>query len=503
VSLGTWGEQFPASQTEISGKMHPQLGNWRIGAVIVLSSLLGSATFNGSRAHAQAWLPDRAYTEGPGLRVGDLEVHPGVAVRGGYDSNVFKADGKERTAVIDGQPRDVSQRVRGAGILAVTPHVHLSTLSAQRKAEGEDREGGQRALPPIAFRGGVAATYFHYFVDDGPKNLEIDADLAAQIMPGRPFNMDLAVAYVRSVRPFTQTANSGNAYRYDSVAPRVRANVQSRSGVLSGYVGYAPRLQIYESAVFSYLNSFTHAIETGAGWKFLPSTALVYDGLLDFQNYQKDDPFNTRSPIVFSDNKRFRTRLGINGAVTRALSVRVLAGYSAIVFDDKNDGDILDNHEDVIGEAVLSYGFGPGKLSKVEVGYARDLVSSPLGGWVLLNRGFATLRALIGGSFLFGLEGGIAKVTYGRIWGYDRVAGMAPVPIGSNSELDREDVRVDAALRGEYRVTNWLSFMADASIQTVITDYQYAAFYTGGGSPVPDPAQYFAVLAFAGVRAHY
>lgn len=482
--------------------MTPQRGNRRVRATFLLASVLVGAVGASSMAHAQAWLPDRAYTEGPGIRAGDLEIHPGIAVRGGYDSNVWRGDGESRTAVIDGQAVDVSQSERGSAILAVTPHIHLSTLSQQRIAEGEDRAGQSRPLPPIAFRGGLAATYLHYFREGAPKNVEIDTDLWLGILPQRPFNIDLSLAYVRSIRPFTQFAGNRDAYRFDMVQPRARLNFGSRSQVLTGYVGYSPRVTLYESSVFNYLNNVAHGVEAGAAWRFLPYTALVYDGGLDFQNYSEDSSRVTRSPVVFADNKRFRSRLGLNGALTRLLSLRVLAGYALMQFNDANDGVRLDDHEDVIGEAVLGWRFGAGYASLLELGYQRDIQSSALGGWARFDRGFATLRAPLARVFLLSLEAGASYVSYGRLWGYDRRDGTALVALGDNNKTERNDVRVDGAIRGEYRVTNWLSFMADFSVQAVVTDFDYAS-YIGTGSPVPDPARYLAVMAFGGVRAHY
>jgi len=69
-----------------------------------------------SQAEAQ-WAPDRAYTEGPGIRLGNFELHPGVAVRGGYDSNVFRT----------------KNNTKGAAILGITPHLHLSTLKVETR----------------------------------------------------------------------------------------------------------------------------------------------------------------------------------------------------------------------------------------------------------------------------------------------------------------------------------------------------------------------------------
>jgi hypothetical protein len=476
-------------------------------AAILGGSLVGAALVS-SQAYAQAWLPDRAYTEGPGIRAGDLEIHPGIAVRGGYDTNVFRADGKRRivddprTPAVD--PISLTQRRQGAGILAVTPHVHLSTLSNQRRNEGEDRTGENRALPPIAFRGGVSATYFHYFIDGAPRNVAIDTDLWVGILPQRPFNIDLGLSYVRSVNPFTQFAGSRNAYNYDSIQPRVRFNVGSRSQVLTSYIGYAPRITLYESSVFDYLSNFSHGVEAGAAWKFLPHTALIYDANLDFQRYNNDIPTQTISPVLYSDSTRFRTRLGVNGAFTRTLSLRILAGYAMVDFNRTQDHQRLDNHEDVVGEAILGWRFGPGKASLWETGYQRDVVTSALGGWTKLDRGFTNLRALLGGVFQLSIEAGIAYVTYGALVGFDRRSGTAAiVPLGE-SGTDRDDIRLDGAIRGEYRVTNWLSLMADVSVQAVVTDFNYAVYFgLPGNTPVPDPAQYLTVIAFGGVRAHY
>ncbi|MDB4987505.1 MAG: hypothetical protein JWN04_2683 [Myxococcaceae bacterium] len=483
--------------------MNPSRFNRCARAAVALAGVLTSLGGFSTQAHAQAWLPDRAYTEGPGVRVGDLELHPGIAVRGGYDNNVFKADGDAKQTTVGDRQLNYTQSRRGAGILAVTPHLYLSTLSTQRMKQGEDRDAGARPMPIIAFRGGMSATYFHYFIDNAPKNLEVDTDLWMGILPNRPFNIDLTMSYVRSVRPFTQYAGDKNAYNYDTLAPRARFNFGSRSQVLTAYVGYVPRVTLYESSIFNYLNSVTQGIEAGSQWKFLPSTALVYDANLDYQNYRRDDSGTTRSPVVFTDNLRFRTRLGLSGAITRTVSLRALAGYAAIKFGNKGDGGALDDHEDVIGEAILAWRFGPGQSSQLEAGYNRDVQSSPLGGWVQLDRGSASLRSLIGGVFMLSLEAGAAHVNYGKLLGYNRSPGAtdAVVPLGTDSRTDRKDVRLDGAIRGEYRLTNWLSLLADVSAQAVITKFDYAIYFAN--LPVPDPARYWTVMAFGGVRAHY
>ncbi len=483
--------------------MKPLKLSRRMRAASVLAGGLAVAASVSSQAHAQAWLPDRAYTEGPGIRAGNVEIHPGVAIRGGYDSNVFRADGDRRTAVVNGQVVDVTQREQPSAVLAVTPHLHISTLSDLRRTEGEDRPGDVR-LPAIAFRGGASATYLHYFRDGAPRNLEVDTDLWLGIMPQRPVNADVRLNYTRSIRPFTQFAGPRNAYDRNLIQPRLRINMGSRSQVLTSYIGYAPSITIFESPVFDYLNNIAHGVEAGVAWKFLPNTALIYDGSVFFQRYTEKDAATTRSPVLYAASTNFRTRLGLNGAFTKSLALRLLAGYGLVAFDDNT---VLDEHEDVVGEAVLGWKFGPGQSSGIDLGYYRDLTASALGGWIRSDRGAVTLRSMLGRAFALSLEGGAGRIAYGRLWGFNRGSDGAATPtiqaLGANGETHRKDTKLDGAVRAEYRATNWLAFMADFSVQTIITDFSYAAQVLLADRPIADPAGFVTWMAFGGVRVHY
>src|SRR5271154_1087685 len=72
------------------------------------------------KAHAQMqpWLGGRRYGEGIGVRVGNLELHPGISGEAGYDSNYFLRAPEESPIA--------------AYRLRVTPSISLETLGAQR-----------------------------------------------------------------------------------------------------------------------------------------------------------------------------------------------------------------------------------------------------------------------------------------------------------------------------------------------------------------------------------
>lgn len=91
-------------------------------------------------AHAQQpWLADRKYGEGMGIRVGNLEIHPGVSGELGYDSNYFlRAPVEDPIAVY---------RFR------VTPSISLATLGQQR------REGADGPPTQLTFRASAYAAF--------------------------------------------------------------------------------------------------------------------------------------------------------------------------------------------------------------------------------------------------------------------------------------------------------------------------------------------------------
>ena len=54
--------------------------------------LTGFILATATSAQAQQWLSDRKRAEGSGLRVGDLEIHPGLGAEFGYTSNAYNAE---------------------------------------------------------------------------------------------------------------------------------------------------------------------------------------------------------------------------------------------------------------------------------------------------------------------------------------------------------------------------------------------------------------------------
>ena len=98
-------------------------------SLTVLALALAAFSAVPAGVEAQAWLADRSRAQGPGIRLGDFELHPGIGVEVGWDSNLYLTEDRPRP----GNPYNHVD----TGILRVTPHLLFSTTTGQREGEGE------------------------------------------------------------------------------------------------------------------------------------------------------------------------------------------------------------------------------------------------------------------------------------------------------------------------------------------------------------------------------
>jgi hypothetical protein len=274
---------------------------------------------------------------------------------------------------------------------------------------------------------------------------------------------------------------------------------ESRGGVLTAYTGYRPAITVYEGTQFEYLSSFAHDIDAGIGWRFFPSTSLLYDMTLTLVDYYKLDDVNKNTvQVLLEDSRRVRARMGVNGAFTRQLSLRVLGGYAVGVFQ----GPWLNDYEEPVGEAVLSYRFGSEFQSIAEAGYLRNVMPAAVGGFMLSDRGFARVKLQLYKLFALSAEAGVSHVKYGRqvAPNYDangKVVSVRPLEADGVTEK-RTDLRIDGMLRAEYRALSWLGILADLIYQNNMTDFDFLS-----STLTPDPADYQTFQVNAGLRASY
>lgn len=427
----------------------------------LLATLVFAAFGSASVAEAQAWFQDRSQTQGPGFRVGNLEIHPGLGMEFGYDSNVFRSESDANSSAI----------------FRVSPHVGISTLSQERRAEA-GQEHSQRNVDFSAFLG---APIYLFLSDSAQHNVGVNADLGLTLFPEGTVSFTLANHFERSIRPFTEAGAEGNNYARDQNTASADLKFQSRGGIFAASFGYSFNFDLFESNSFTAANSLRHGLRQNASFRFLPNTALFQEFEANRTTYQND------SVLGLYDNWRLRTRIGLNGAITNAVSVLAAIGYGAVVGGDARLGET----EALLAQAELR--LRPGLGTTIKFGYDRALDGSAAGNWRLGNRIYGGLSLAIGGAFVIGLDADVNFASFGRIPG--------TITLSGSDEDDRSDILVSATLSGEYRFTNWLGVTASVGYSGDFSDFEYARLL--GTTRAVDTPKFSKFEAWLGVRVFY
>lgn len=430
-----------------------------------------------SAASAQAWLSDRSRAEGPGFRLGDFELHPGLGVEIGYDSNLYYSDGSADTPAVD------------SAILRATAHLMFATRGAQRRSEGESGGGEEERpqQPSVTFRGGVQGSFYAFFNDLDRSNMELDASLALGILPGRTFSMDITNEFGRSVRPFTENFDSTASYGRIQNDAGLRVNLATSGQVVRVSAGYNFRLDFFEQDTFQYGNRFQHVISLQETFRFLPQTAVFHDTNVNILDYFGPGGGAT----LVNDGVLLRTRVGLNGAFTSDFSVLAAAGYAAGFYADTFSYD--QEYESLVAQVEARWRIS--EATRLNFGYDRDFQPSFLGNFYRRDRGYANFQTIIGGAFLLGVEASFGFYEFGAIVLPD---GMTPVGTTTN----RGDYRLIGSVFGEYRFTDWLGVNATVRYTGAFTDYEYRIPFPGPMTVI-DPAGYNKFEAWLGVRVFY
>ncbi len=439
---------------------------------------------------AQEWLKDRRYSEGAGARVGNFELHPGIATEGGYDSNWFYRTHKTGANVANGN-------VLGAGMLRVTPSLSLSSLGGQRR---DQREGDALELPPaVQFRAGLNATYREFFgaqeVRDqrnvsGAANMRLDFGIA------RPLGGDLFASYNRVIRP-SSSGDPNFGFNRNEISGGGDLIINPGGGTLDWRFGYQARTELFENTGLGQLDSLTHEASTKGRWKFRPRTAFVYDATWRFTNYL--------NPVLLKNNQPFRTRIGMNGLVTPRFGVTGMVGWGASFVDTTGDtAGVTPQFDSVIAEAELRWfltanpaaeqtGDVSLALSYLSLGYNRDFQPSLISTFYGIDRGFVKFAYFFGGRALLSLEAGGGAIKYPNIFGQS----------GTLIKGGFTDIRADATLFGEYRFSDSFGINLTGKFTGNFSKNQIPADLTNGvttSNPSLVDMNWLRFETFAGVR---
>lgn len=436
-------------------------------AVLTSTARQASAQPAGPATSAQDVNPQIA-REGHGIRLGDFELHPGVAAEVGWTDNVFL--------------EAPSENPESSAVLRVSPHIHLSTLTSERVAQNLGESDDQK----VTFRFGATGTFKQYFatqLKDHP-NMGVGQDLRLTLRPSSVFQFEVFDEFHRTIDPFTQAlapapgggfAPATADYDRDQLGVGTRVQLSTPGRLFRVGVGYRFDFDYFEGDTFKENRNLSHTISSDTSWEFLPKTAFFWNGSVRLFKYT--DPGDPATSIVSrADSTNVSSRIGINGALTPRLGFTVAGGYGAGFLANNND------YESFIAQVEARWKFQ--ETAMWAVGYDREFNPSFQGNFARIDRIKTRLQALLVGALIMTLR-----------------AELSWIDFGEDPQLmqTRNDLHLLTDLMLEYRVVSWFAITGEVGYVQNFTDFVFVV--SQPGPDFMDPAKYHQFQAFFGVRA--
>jgi hypothetical protein len=442
------------------------------------AALVVTASAAPAAAQDQPWLADRKYTVGPGFRVGDFELHPGLAAEFGYDSNFLR--------------RADTEDPIGSLRLRLTPSFSVSSLGGQRAG------GGQ---PDVTFDAGLALTYNEFIpVSGGAEGQRLLQDsrsvggvakLGVKFAPGRSVFGEVSAEASRIFQPSQQGIDIG--FNRWVVGASAEVGWASRGRTIELRGGYRFQGTIFEQT--SSLSNVNNAATVKGLWKFFPRTSLMFDGSVGFINYLDPTAGGTLAGgSVKTGSTPVRARAGFNGLITDWLQVLALVGWGSSFYSEPAGSTPFPDFDSVIAQVETKFFLTPNpaadpkratlSVSALNLGFSRDFYDAFLSSYAERNRGYLSLSYFYSGALLVSVEGGAAALTYP---GNPGIAGL---------DAAWTDIAVDASAYAEYRFKDWIGVNATVRYTTNISDRTI----TIDG---PDSLQWQQFEGYAGLRLLY
>lgn len=479
-----------------------------------VSGILGFAVaaFASQRAFAQTelqpWLSDARLGGGIGIRIGDFELHPGVAGELGYDTNFFQSAGIETPpgslAVIPEGSRPVlpgGTQFGATGVLneptvgtlrfRVTPSLTLETLGRERRGE-DDTEA---APPKVQLKATLAASYNELVALDSNYSDAVadrrfisgDVGIAADVLPERPWGVGLTGSYNRSVQPVNDpTAPPG--FQRSTFRAGGALKWRPGSGMLEWSLGYDLTYIVFEDATFNNFSSIGHNAALRGRWLFFPRTALLYSG--DYGVVDYPDGGTIKPP-----GNPLSSKIGINGLITNHFAAMLMVGWKTMFFEQRDEFDGFIANAELTWYPLARPDLAPGAagvgLSNVSLGYRRDARPSYLGNYVQIDGGYLKGSYFFANALMLSLEGSLDHLR--RPPSYFSDASQQAGAFAEN--------RVTVTGFAEYRVSDTLGVNTTLRYSSAITDQLVALDNDPTDAQLPYDDQSFSRFeAWLGVR---
>jgi hypothetical protein len=434
-----------------------------------------------SRAAAQSYQPlgsieyrsltpvTRPVSTGPsrGVRVGDMRLHPGAAVGGGYDSNVFYEEQQEG--------------IEASPVVQVMPWLRLDTPSPRAL-----RVSANLQLLWELYASGTDAV-------NAQSGFDALGDVALQIGPRGL----ISFALYDSIRRFTESPTWPGDETRDHLYNEIGAAVAFHPGGLdrTSRLGFTGALTAgYGREIWpDYLGLDRQMALTDFELKFhfLPKTAAFLRASWDFILYDQverdiliEDPTPVDEAFIGTqrniDSRPLRVTGGLGGLLTKALDFRLEGGYGR---GDYNEGPAF---EGFLALAQLGLHLTPD--ARLGLSWRRDFSDTSFANYREFDRVSLSLRVtsgdwLVGGTSAFELQR-YAELEVPSV-------SLGGTTVALYNTATREDPVLSGNLFVSWNLTDWSRISSYYRFRANFTDFVITTGRTSGPErPNSAAAQY-------------
>lgn len=409
-----------------------------IFALLCLALISVDATAQGMRGTGSLTLApmDREL----GLNAGTFTILPYLRMGYGYNSNLFNNDDTAWEAPVSAQ------------FLQIAPGFSV------------DSKNGQNVGIKLA-----AEANWDQYLSDRPR-VEEQSNLGGTISARAVFFQQSPVSLVlrdRFKRALEQR-NYESTRNYNRTVNKVGGGVifKPGGGALEVKAMYDFASDFFTDVDADWGDLLVHDVSVSGTWKFFPFTAFVLDGNWQQRSYAADSQGRYGE---LTDSAPLRVRVGVNGFITKKLSLLLLLGYGNS-FHEKHEvaagATINPNENDsfnmAVGEARLSFKFSPNTI--IQGGYRYDFADSLFTNYTEYHKVNVNLLQRIAGrvdlevdvAYLYRIYSELPKAYFEESTDQDGKSALWGLLTG----YDRTDMVLLAKLKATVDITRFLAFEA-------------------------------------------
>lgn len=171
-------------------------------------------------------------------------------------------------------------------------------------------------------------------------------------------------------------------------------NIRPGGKAMSFRVGYDFITDYFLDTTGDWGDVHRHDVNARYSWKFFPFTALIIEAGWEMQDYLHKDGGHYGE---LTDSMPLRTRVGINGFITKSIAVMLMAGYGNSFHDKRsvaagettNKGE-NDSYNSFLAEARFSWKATPTTI--LQIGYKHDFRDSVFSNYLQYDRVYANAK---------------------------------------------------------------------------------------------------------------